>query len=88
MNNQQNVDVYVGEKQPPTKMQRLFNKKPEVAKTKYAMIPHKSMVTSKDVMLRLSEIAMLQPGVSNYIVTLRNEHGQSFVELLEETGAA
>jgi len=39
-------------------------------------------------MTRLSEIVRRQPGVSNFIVTIRKKHGKPYVELLEETGAA
>ena len=88
MNKSQHVDVYIGERQPPKNLQSLFTKFPEVASTKYAMIPINSMTTSMDVMKKLSDIVKLQPGVSNFIVTVRRENGKSFVELLEETGAA
>lgn len=88
LNQSQHVDVYVGERQSPTLLQKLFNKMPEVAKTKYAMIPVNSMNTSMDVMQSLSDIVKSQPGVSNFIVTVRSENGKTFVELLEETGAA
>jgi hypothetical protein len=82
------IDVYIGERQNPTILQKLFNRVPEVAKTKYAMIPAKSMVSSMDVMEYLSDIVKAQPGVTNFIVTVRKENGNTFIELLEETGAA
>lgn len=88
LNKSKNVDVYVGERECPSFLQKLFNKMPEVAETKYAMIPANSMNTSMDVMQRLSDIVKSQPGVSNFIVTVRSENGRTFVELLEETGAA
>jgi len=88
LNKSQHVDVYVGEKPSQSILQKLFNKMPEIAETQYAMIPTGSLNTSMDVMKRLSELVELQPGVSNYIVTVRRENGKSFVELLEETGAA
>lgn len=88
LNKTNRIDVYVGERPKPTFLQKLFSSAPDVAETKYALIPAKSMNTSTDVMHRLSEIVKRQPGVSNYIVTIRRDHGQTFVELLEETGAA
>ena len=88
LNKKQPVDVYVGEKKSQSILQKLFHKMPEVAETQYAMIPAGSLNTSMDVMNRLSDLVKIQPGVSNYIVTVRRKHGQTFVELLEETGAA
>lgn len=88
LNKSQNVDVYVGERRSPTLLQKLFGRAPEVAETTYALIPANSMHTSMDVMQRLSDLVKQQPGVSNFIVTVRNENGKTYVELLEETGAA
>lgn len=88
LNKQHPIDVYVGEKQHQNIIQKIFNKNPGIEKTKYAIIPTNSMNSSLDVMRKLSDIIMLQPGVSNFIVTVRSENGKSFVELLEETGAA
>lgn len=88
LNQSQHVDVYVGEKPSQNIIQKLFHRMPEVAETKYSMIPAGSLNTSMDVMERLSDLVELQPGVSNYIVTVRRENGKSFIELLEETGAA
>lgn len=88
LNKSQDVDVYVGERESPTILQKLFGQMPEVAETKYALIPANSVNTSMDVMQRLSDLVKKQPGVSNFIVTVRSENGKTFVELLEETGAA
>lgn len=88
LNKTQPVDVYVGERKPTNILQKLFHKMPEVAETQYAMIPAGSLNTSMDVMNRLSDLVKIQPGVSNYIVTVRRKYGKVFVELLEETGAA
>lgn len=88
LNKSQPVDVFIGERKPTSILQKLFSKMPEVAETQYAMIPAGSMNTSMDVMTRLSELIKLQPGVTNYIVTVRRKNGKTFVELLEETGAA
>lgn len=88
LNRSKPVDVYVGEKPETSTLQRLFNRMPAVAETTYALIPANSLNTSRDVMKRLSDLIELQPGVSNFIVTVRRENGKTFVELLEETGAA
>jgi hypothetical protein len=88
INKNSSIDVYVGERESQTKIQKMFNKFPEVAKTKYAVIPANTMSTSLDVMKKLSDIVMLQPGVTNYLVTVREENGRKIIELLEETGAA
>lgn len=88
VNENEHVDVYVGEKPTANVLQRLFHRMPEVAETKYALIPAGSLNTSMDVMRRLSDLVDSQPGVSNFIVTVRRENGRTFIELLEETGAA
>lgn len=88
INKQSSIDVYVGEKQDKNIIEKMFNQFPEVAKTKYAVIPVNSLNTTTDVMKKLSDLIMLQPGISNYIVTVRSENGQKIIELLEETGAA
>ena len=88
LNKIQPIDIYVGEQKPTNILQKLFNKMPEVAETQYALIPVGSLNTSLDVIKRLSDLVKIQPGVSNYIVTIRRKHGKTFIELLEETGAA
>jgi hypothetical protein len=87
-NKDKSIDVYVGEKPHQNVIQKMFHKFPEVAKTKYAVIPANTITTEIDVMQKLSDIIRLQPGVSNYIVTVRDDNGRKIIELLEETGAA
>lgn len=87
-----NVDVYIGEKESRdiclVKPFRKVDKIPEVTKTKYAVIPHNSLRNSNDLIHALSEIVKKQHNLVNFIVTLRTLEGETFVELLEETGAA
>ena len=87
-NKKNSIDVYVGEKPHQTTMQKMFNKFPEVSKTKYAEIPVNTVKTEIDVMQKLSDLINFQPGLSNFIVTVREDNGQKIIELLEETGAA
>jgi len=87
LNKTKPVDVYIGKRNHQTILQRVFDSIPE-ASSKYAMIPTGSMTTSSDVMKRISALVEMQPGVSNFIVTMRRRNGEKFVELLEETGAA
>ena len=54
----------------------------------HAVIPKNSLNNSLDVIQSLTNLVTLQPGVSNFIVTVRKENGKDYVELLEETGAA
>jgi hypothetical protein len=86
------VDVFVGEKYSEisslSPSLKPIQKLPEVAKTKYAVIPHNSLRNSNDLIRALSTIVREQGNIVNFIVTLRNENGETFVELLEETGAA
>jgi len=88
LNKIQPIDIYIGEQKPTNIIQKLFKKMPEVAETQYALIPTGSLNTSMDVIKRLSDLVKIQPGVSNYIVTIRRKYGKTFIELLEETGAA
>ncbi len=86
------VDVYIGEKESKemclVKPFRKVDKVPEVTKTKYAVIPHNSLRNSNDLIHALSKIVKKQHNLVNFIVTLRTLEGETFVELLEETGAA
>jgi predicted dinucleotide-utilizing enzyme len=87
-----NVDVYVGEKESRTlslfKTPVMFDNFPSEAKTKYAVIPRNSLRNSNDLINCLTTIVKEQNNIVNFIVTLRKENGETFVELLEETGAA
>jgi hypothetical protein len=61
---------------------------PDVAKTKYAVIPQGTLSDSNDVITTLASIVKSQSSISNFIVTTKKENGFEFIELLEETGAA
>jgi len=92
LNKAKDIDVYIGERQEKDlRIQtpyRPVDTLPEVAKTKYAVIPKHSLTNSKDLINVLSGIVKKQNNIVNFIVTVRKENGVSFVELLEETGAA
>jgi len=87
-----NVDVYVGEKESRAlslfKTPIMFDGFPKESKTKYAVIPRNSLRNSNDLINCLTTIVKEQNNIVNFIVTLRKENGETFVELLEETGAA
>jgi len=86
LNQTKDVEVFIGERNldPFRQMQRL----PQVAKTKYDVIPQNSLRNSNDLIYALSKIVKEQCNIVNFIVTLRSVNGETFVELLEETGAA
>jgi hypothetical protein len=81
LNRVADTKVIVGSKQPKEKF-------PEVSSTKYQIIPKNSLNNSFDVIQKLTDVVKKQPGVKNFIVTVRSENGEDYVELLEETGAA
>jgi hypothetical protein len=72
--------VFIGSRDDP--------KFPDVITDKYQIIPKNSLTNSFDVIQKLTQVVQKQPGVKNFIVTVRSENGETFVELLEETGAA
>lgn len=82
LNKSNNVKVYVGEK---TINENNFLK---FSETKYHLIPKNSLNNSLDVISSLTNIISKQPGVTNFILTVREENGDKYIELLEETGAA
>jgi hypothetical protein len=86
LNQTKDVDVFIGERNldPFKQLQNI----PQVAKTKYAVIPQNSLRDSTDLIGVLSNIVREQSNIVNFIVTLRKVNGETFVELLEETGAA
>lgn len=86
LNSQQDIEIFVGER--TKSLENNIIKFPKASKTKHAVLPKKSLQTSSDVIKSLSDLIALQPGVSNFIVTIRKRNGQTYVELLEETGAA
>lgn len=82
LNQAKDIDVYIGVKESKTCKIIQFPKK------RYAVIPHKSLRNSNDLIHALTEIVQKQHNLVNFIVTVRELNGESFVELLEETGAA
>jgi len=92
LNKKRDVNVYIGERETTDitffKPSKSINKLLETPKTKYAVIPHNSLKNSNDLMYALSEIVRTQHNLVNFIVTVRELDGETFVELLEETGAA
>jgi hypothetical protein len=60
---------------------------PKVAKTKYAIIPKRSLQTSSDLIERLTNLVKEKGDFMNFIVVLKEEaNGRQYIELLEETG--
>ena len=94
LNRSNDVDVFIAEKPRPkslpTKLLEKIHpfKMPDVAKTKYAVIPQGMLNDSNDVITTLASIVKSQPSISNFIVTTKKENGSEYIELLEETGAA
>ena len=92
LNRKQSVDVFIGERESKElcllKPFRQVDKFPEVAKTKFAVIPHNTLRNSNQLISILSDIVKTQHNLVNFIVTVREVNGETFVELLEETGAA
>lgn len=94
LNKKQNVDVFVGgkpkEKKFPDKLLEKIQTLtlPEEAKESQISIPKNSLNSSDEVISKLASLVKKRGGYSNFIITMREEDGQSFVELLEETGAA
>lgn len=76
------IEVFVGEKPKKDEWPIKF------AETKYAIVPKGSMLNSSDVITTLTEIVDRQPGVANFIVSVRRKNENEYIELLEETGAA
>lgn len=86
LNKTQDVEVFVGERSAD--LENKIIKFPKIAKTKHAVLPQKSLKSSFDVIKALTDMVALQPGVSNFIITIRKRNNEEYVELLEETGAA
>jgi len=84
LNKTKDIKVFVGEKESNLNLSQMA----EVAKNNYSLIPRSSLTNSYDVISTLTQIVKKQGGVSNFIVTVREERGIKFIELLEETGAA
>jgi len=92
LNKGSDVNVYIGERESKNlclvKPFRPVDTIQEAPKTKFAVIPHNSLRNSNDLIHALSEIVRTQHNLVNFIVTVREWNGETFVELLEETGAA
>ncbi|MFW9871827.1 MAG: ThiF family adenylyltransferase [Candidatus Thorarchaeota archaeon] len=90
LNRASDVDVFVGGKYSyEEKSKPKLKLVPKEAKTKYTLIPKNSLNTSFDVIQRLTDLVKIQPGVSNFIITVvRDQQGKPYIELIEETGAA
>jgi hypothetical protein len=86
MNRTKNIEVFVGDRE--THISNILSCFPEEAKTKYALIPKNSLTNSVDVINKLTDIIRKQPGMTNFIVTVKKRGAYEYVELLEETGAA
>lgn len=86
LNNAQDIEVFVGERTKT--LEKNIIKFPKEAKNKHLILPKKSLKNSFDIINILSELVERQPGVSNFILTIREKEGIKYVELLEETGAA
>jgi hypothetical protein len=89
---EKDVNVYVGERESKN-LKLLTPVRPvdtilEAPKTKFAVIPQNSLRTSSDLINVLSDIVKSQHNLVNFIVTVREWQGETFVELIEETGAA
>lgn len=85
LNKLRDIPVYIGQKNPA--IERIFKTMPEESRTKYAVIPKNSLKGGCDVISSLANI-IKKEGYKNFIVSVRSEKGNSFIELLEETGAA
>lgn len=101
LNEKQDVDIFIGSRPKPKKLptkpkklptkllEKISNfKMPEELKSTYALIPKNSLTSSDDVISNLASLVKKRGGVSNFIVTIKKENGNNYVELLEETGAA
>lgn len=81
LNKVQEIDVFVGDR-PPISQDVFFKE------SKHSVLPKDSLSNSFDVIQALTKIVNDQPGISNFIVTLKRRGELQYVELLEETGAA
>jgi len=91
LNRSSDIDVFVGSKSKNYKTIERTRKinLPVERKTNYTLIPRNSLNSSLDVIQRLTEIVKKQPGISNFIISVtKDENNNSYIELIEETGAA
>ena len=84
LNKTKDIKVFVGEKDRSLNLTQI----PKVAQNNYSLIPRSSLTSGYDVISTLTQIVKQKGGVSNFIVTVREDRGVKFIELLEETGAA
>ena len=85
LSKKQDIPVFIGQKN--ITIERIFRTMPEESRTKYEIIPKNSLKGGADVISSLLTIVKKE-GFKNFIVSVRSENGNSFIELLEETGAA
>lgn len=84
INKKQDIPVYVGERDS-----YFTDSFPKLRKMDVPTIPRYKLKSSEDLIFTLTDIVKLQNNIMNFIVTIRkDEDGQPFIELLEETGAA
>lgn len=80
LNRSQDVKIVLAE----NKTEKLI---PKVMKTKYSIIPKRSLETSTDLIERLTNLVREREDFMNFIVVLKEGiDGKQYVELLEETG--
>lgn len=84
INKQQDIPVYIGDRDS------YFTERfPHIKKLECSVIPKQKLRSSSELIYALMDIVKEQNNILNFIVTLRKEeNGQVFIELLEETGAA
>ena len=92
LNKASDINVYIGERESKDicliKPLKSVDTLLQAPKTKFAVIPQNKLRNSNDLRLALSEIVRVQHNLVNFIVTVREWNGETFIELLEETGAA
>ena len=92
LNKVKDVSVFIGERESKdlclTKSLNPVNNLLQGPKTKFAVIPQNKLRNSNDLIHTLSEIVRTQHNLVNFIVTVRERNGETFIELIEETGAA
>lgn len=87
LNKTQEVEIVVGDYQHK-ELEEIFNSISEINGDLRTLVPQNSLNTSMDVMQALTDLVKKQPGVSNFVIIMREHHGKKYIELLEETGAA
>jgi len=79
------IEVFVGEKKQVLELER---KDPQLAKLQRFLITRDSFETSTELVQYLSKVVDLQTGCRNFFLTVQEEDGKRYIELIEETGAA